>query len=302
MKKNIKKFSIILLTLFLMGSIGSVAATGLLVSPGSFDLKMATPQEYQGSLIIENIGQNTINVTIDKKRLQMDNLNMIMSDVGIATWISIDQTNFLLEPKQKKTITFTVNVPEDVDYYDAMGALVVRGYPLKNNTSSNQNMPNMQVQQVPEIVVPISVGYPGKIVESLQLLDYSTPSFLFNFMNGTFVYHVKNNGTVYANMTGNVELKGWFNSHNLNTTGGVFPDDQYYLKTSWSPGIFDVGLYEATTTIKYGRFAPTQTITTKDTIFVFPVWLIVLIVLVVAIWYIRKKDIKSPISIKIEKK
>ena len=149
----------------------------------------------------------------------------------------------------------------------------------------------------------ISVGYPGKIVESLELLDHSTPSFLFNFMNGTFVYHVKNNGTVYANMTGNVELKGWFNSHNITTTGGVFPDDQYYLKTSWSPGIFDVGLYEATTTIKYGRFSPTQTITTKDTIFVFPVWLIVLIVLVVAIWYIRKKDIKPPkISIKIEKK
>lgn len=302
MKKNMKKFTIIILTLFLMGSIGSVAATGLLVSPGSFDLKMATPQEYEGTLIVENIGKNTINVTIDKKRLQMDNINMLMSDVGIATWISVNNNSFILNPGQKKTITFTVNVPQDVDYYDAMGALVVRGYPLKSSASSGQNGPNMQVQQVPEIVVPISVGYPGKIVESLQLLDYSTPSFLFNFMNGTFVYHVKNNGTVYANMTGNVELKGWFNSHNLNTTGGVFPDDQYYLKTSWSPGIFDVGLYEATTTIKYGRFAPTQTITTKDTIFVFPVWLIVLIVLVVAIWYIRKKDIKSPISIKIEKK
>ena len=163
MKKNMKKFTIIILTLFLMGSIGSVAATGLLVSPGSYDLKMATPQEYQGTLLIENIGKNTINVTIDKKRLQMDNINMIMSDVGIATWISVNQTNFLLEPKQKKTITFTVNVPQDVDYYDAMGALVVRGYPLKKSTSSGQNGPNMQVQQVPEIVVPISVGYPGKI-------------------------------------------------------------------------------------------------------------------------------------------
>jgi hypothetical protein len=180
-----------------------------------------------------------------------------------------------------------------------MGALVVRGYSLKNGSSASNSI---SVQQVPELVVPITIGLPGAIIESLELKDHYVPSFLLNFMNGTFVYHVKNNGTVYANMTGNIEMKGWFNSHNITATGGVFPDDQYYLKTSWSPGIWDMGLYDVKTTINYGRYSPNKSIITQDKMFVFPVWLIILIVLVVAIWYIRKKDIKPPISIKIEKK
>jgi hypothetical protein len=299
MDSRIKKFSVISLILFLLISVGSVSAVGLLASPGGFHLKMNNANTYQGILTVENIGQDTINVTIDKKRLQMDNVNMVFSDVGVATWISINQTNFILEPKEKKQVQFTVNVPENVNYYDAMGALVVRGYSLKNGSSASNSI---SVQQVPELVVPITIGLPGAIIESLELKDHYVPSFLLNFMNGTFVYHVKNNGTVYANMTGNIEMKGWFNSHNITATGGVFPDDQYYLKTSWSPGIWDMGLYDVKTTINYGRYSPNKSIITQDKMFVFPVWLIILIVLVVAIWYIRKKDIKPPISIKIEKK
>lgn len=302
-KRFTKKFSIIFLILVLLASLSSVSATGILASPGGFHLTMTAPQTYQGTLTVENIGTNTLNVTIDKKRLQMDNVNLLFSDVGVATWISLNQTNFILTPNQKVEVPFTVNVPSSVNYYDAMGALVVRGYPLTNTTQQgNSSLSSMQVQQVPEIVVPITVGLPGAIIQSLQLVDHSTPSFLLNFMNGSFVYHVKNNGTVYANMTGDVDIKGWFSEHHLSMNGGVYPDDQYYLKTSWEPGITDFGFYDAKTTIKYGRVNQTQTLTTDDKIFVFPVWLIILIVLGVTVWIIRKKDIKSPIKIRIEKK
>ncbi len=64
-------------------------------------------------------------------------------------------------------------------------------------------------------------------------------------MQGNFVYQIKNNGTVYENMTGDMYLKGWYNEKHLNMTGGVYPDDQYYLKTHWTPGILDFGFYNA---------------------------------------------------------
>lgn len=295
--KDFRNLSIISLFLLLLVSLGSVSATGLLASPGGFDLNMSGPQTYQGTLTVENIGQNILNVTVDPQRLQMDNVNLLFSDIGIAKWISINETNFILKPSEKKQVHFTVTVPDNVDYYDAMGALVVRGYPLKNTTQKGFN-----VQQVPELVIPITVGLPGKITESLELVKSSQPSFLLSFMNGTFTYQVKNTGTVYANMTGIIQIKGWFNSHNVTMHGSVYPDDQYFLKANWSPSIWDMGLYQTTTTINYGRYTPDKTITTKGWIFVFPVWLIVLIVLIVAIWFIRKKDIESPIKIKIEKK
>lgn len=295
--KDFRNLGIITLFLLLLVSLGSVSAAGLLASPGGFDLNMSGPQTYQGTLTVENIGQNILNVTVDPKRLQMDSINLLFSDVGIAKWISINETNFILKPSEKKQVHFTVTVPDNVDYYDAMGALVVRGYPLNNTTQKGFN-----VQQVPELVIPVTVGLPGKITESLELVNSSQPSFLLSFMNGTFNYQVKNTGTVYANMTGIIQIKGWFNSHNVTMHGGVYPDDQYFLKTSWSPSMWDMGLYQTTTTINYGRYTQDKSITTHGWIFVFPVWLIILILIIVAVWIIRKKDIESPIKIKIEKK
>lgn len=302
-KRFFKKFSIILMIFLVsMSLMGSASAVGILASPGGFHLNMGTSQTYQGQVTVENIGNETLNVTVDKKRLQMDNVNLLFSDEGIATWITVEPTNFLLAPHQKQIVNFNVNLPSNINYYDAMGALVIRGYSQQSAQQTNGNLPNMQIQQVPELVVPIAVGLPGPIVESLQLMQHSAPSFLLSFMKGSFIYHVKNNGTVYANMTGDVDVKGWFNEHHLNMTGGVYPDDQYYLNTTWEPGILDLGLYDAKTTIKYGRVNQTQTLTTNDAIFVFPVWLIILIVLGITVWVLRKKEVKSPFKIKIEKR
>ena len=121
-------------------------------------------------------------------------------------------------------------------------------------------------------------------------------------MPGNFVYHVQNNGTVYANMTGNVELNGWFNKEHLNMTGGVYPEDQYYLMTNWTPGLLDIGFYNVDTTINYGRYNQSQSIVTHDKVFVFPIWIIILILLVVVIYLLRKKEVSSPVKIKIERK
>jgi hypothetical protein len=121
-------------------------------------------------------------------------------------------------------------------------------------------------------------------------------------MSGNLEYNVKNNGTVKAQMTNNIAVKGLFENQTLKTNGTVFPGDSYTLKSQWTSGFFDMGLYNVESNISYGRDQQTQNLQTKSTIFVFPVWLIILIILILAIWVIRKKDIKSPIKIKIEKK
>ena len=125
-----------------------------------------------GTLTVENIGSNTLNVTIDKKRLQMDNVNLLFSDVGIATWISVNQTNFLLGPKQKKEVQFTVNVPANVNYYDAMGALVVRGYPANQTTSqSNKNMAVRRVKK--SDIEKLSRATGAKVVTNIDDLTFN---------------------------------------------------------------------------------------------------------------------------------
>lgn len=290
----------VLLVIFIISicSISPVVGLGLLASPPDVKFKIEPSETASGEILVKNIGADEVNVTISKTRLLKDNIHLEYSDTGIAQWIVPGITNFTLKPGETKTVPFKVIAPENINYNDAMGAILVTGTPL-NVTNSNSTV---NIKQGIQLIVPIIVGLPGPIIESLQLLEHSAPTVLISYMPGDFIYHVKNNGTVYANMTGNIEIMGLISDHKVPIQGGVFPEDQYYANTTWEPGFSDFGLYSADTTIKYGRYNQTQTLKTHDTILVIPIWLIILIILAVLIWYIRKKDIKPPIKIKIERK
>ena len=303
-KRFSKIFPIIAVFLIVLSSIGSAAATGILASPGGFQVKFTGgPTTYTGHVTVENTGDNAVNIIINTKRMQKDDVNLLFSDTGIAQWITVNPSNFTLSSKEKKDVAFTVNVPSNINYYDAVGALIIDGFPVKSqNGSSNSNSPAVTVQQVPELIVPVVVGLPGPIIESLQLLSHKAPTVLLSFMPGDFTYYLNNNGTVYANMTGNIQINGLLSKHSVPIQEGVYPGDNYTIATKWTPDFFDFGLYDAKTTINYGRYHPTQTLQTDDTILVIPVWLIIIIILAIVIWTIRKKEIQSPINIKIERK
>ncbi len=303
-KRFSRIFPIIIIFLMVLSLIGSASATGILASPGGFQVKFTGgPTTYTGHVTVENTGDNAVNIIIKTKRMQKDDVNLLFSDTGIATWITVNPSNFTLAPKQGKNVAFTVNVPSNINYYDAVGALIIDGFPVKSqNGSNNSNSPSINVQQVPELIVPVVVGLPGPIIESLQLLNHTAPTVLLSFMPGDFSYLVNNNGTVYANMTGNIQINGLLSKHTVPIQEGVYPGDNYTIATSWTPDFLDFGLYNAKTTINYGRYHQIQTLQTNDTVLVIPVWLIIIILLAVAVWIIRKKDIHSPINIKIERK
>jgi len=303
-KKFFKIIPIIICFLIILSLAGSAMAAGLSASPGGFQIRFTGDlQTYTGQVIVGNIGYETLNIIINKKRMQKDDVTLLFSDGGIATWISVDPANFTLGPNETKTVTFKVDVPADINYYDAVGALIIQGHGQQPEINQgNQNLPTLQIHQVPELIVPIVLGLPGPIIESLQLLDHEAPVVLLSFMPGKFMYELNNNGTVFANMTGNIEISGLVNKHIIPIEGGVFPENNHTLIRKWEPGFFDFGIYNALTTINYGRYQATQTIKTDDTIIVIPVWLIIIILVALGIWIIKKKEIKSPIRLKIERK
>ncbi|MDI6645320.1 MAG: hypothetical protein QME14_09715 [Methanobacteriaceae archaeon] len=297
-KRN-KILLIILILLILFNSISPICGAGLWASPPEFKYNLSSSETINGEILVRNIGKEDLEVVVEKKRLLKDSINLLYSDKGIATWITIlnNETNFKLSPGQSKTIQFKVTAPEKINYFDAVGALLIRGVPIES-----QNNNGVNIKQGVELVIPIIVGLPGPIIESLQLLDHKAPIVLLSFMPGDFIYNLNNNGTVYANMTGNIEINGLISSHKVPIEGGVFPEDNYTLIEKWTPGFSDFGLYSADTTIKYGRYQQTKTIKTHDTILVIPVWLIILIILGAVVWYMRRNDIKSPFKIKIERR
>lgn len=294
------KFKVLVATLmfiFLLGSFYPIIATGLWASPAEFKYDLKPGGTVTGEVTVKNIGNETVNVTVEKKRLLMDSIHLVYSDKGIANWITINgNTTFTLKPGESRKITFTVKAPSKINYSDAVGALIIRGLPLVENATGGT-----QITHGVELVIPIRVGLPGPIIESLELINHKAPLILLSFIPGEFVYELRNNGTVQANMTGSMEIKG-LTSHNIPIGGVVYPEDNYTLIERWTPGWTDLGLYKVDTTIKYGRFQATKTITTSDNIIVIPVWLIILIIIGVVVWILRRRGVEPPIRIKIERK
>lgn len=296
-QKNRILFAFIALIL-IISSISPIFGAGLWASPPEFKYNLNSSQTVTGELLVRNIGNEDLDVVVEKKRLLIDSVNLLYSDKGIATWITVlnNETGFKLKPGESKTLQFKVTAPEEINYFDAVGALTIRGVPEPQNNSS------INIRQGVELVIPIVVGLPGPIIESLHLLDHKAPVVLLSFMPGDFVYELNNNGTVFANMTGNIEIRGLVNKHSIPIEGGVYPEDNYMLIKKWEPGFSDFGIYNALTTINYGRYHATQTIKTNDTIIVIPVWLIIIMLVALGIWIIRKKEIEPPIRIRIERK
>ncbi|MGZ7117904.1 MAG: hypothetical protein ACXVHS_10765, partial [Methanobacterium sp.] len=231
----------------------------------------------------------TLNVVIDKKRLLVDSSHLLYSDEGIAKWITVSPTNFTLAPGESKVVQFTVQAPSQINYNDALGALIITKTPLESQISDDTRKVNFNVQLATEIVVPIVVGLPGQIIESLQLLDHTAPTVLLSLMPGEFSYKLKNNGTVYVNMTGNIEINGLTESTTIPIDGNIYPEDEITLEKEWIPSLTDFGIYKAKTVIDYGRIQQEKTVETNDTIVVIPVWLIFILLLVVMIWFMRKR-------------
>lgn len=298
LKRN-KILPFLIISLILFNSISPISGAGLWASPPEFKYNLNSSDTVTGEILVRNIGKESLDVVVEKKRLLTDSKYLVYSDKGIATWITIlnNETSFKLGPGESKTVSFKVTAPEKINYSDALGAVIIRGVPVETGNKTGVN-----IKQGVELIIKVAVGLPGPIIESLQLLEHKAPVVLLSFMPGNFVYKLNNNGTVAANMTGNIEINGLIGSDKVPIEGTVYPEDNYTLIKNWEPGFSDFGLYSADTTINYGRYHQTQTIKTHDTILVIPIWLIILIVLGVAVWFIRKKEIEPPIKIKIERR
>jgi hypothetical protein len=73
------------------------------------------------------------------------------------------------------------------------GALQIVGIP--SHIITQKTGFSAQVTQAAGVVVPIKVGYPGPITESLSMVSHNATPFLLSLMPGNLAYQVKNNDT-----------------------------------------------------------------------------------------------------------
>lgn len=283
---------ILIILLFLMSSVSSV---NLVVSPTRFEIKNTT--HFQGKVTVGNFGNETIDVEVDKKRILKDKLHLLLVDGGAADWIKVKEAKFTLNPGERKDVHFEVVVPSDYNYRDAVGALVVRATPKTTPRAAGGTQ--VVLKQGTEIIVPVVIGLPGPIRESLKLENFKAPFIIISPLSGEFKYTLHNVGNCYQNFTGVVTLKGLFTTTRINSTGGVYPGDKYTDVIAWKPGFLDIGLYSANANIEYGKYNPHEPLKASSQVIVIPGWLLILIIIILVSRLLKGK--KMPIKIKIEK-
>lgn len=286
---------LIIILLILLFCLSWVYSLNVVVSPTRFEIENTT--HYQGKITVGNFGNETIDVEVDKKRIIKDKVHLLLVDGGAANWIKIKESKFTLKPGERKEVHFEVTVPSNYNYRDAVGALVVRATPRATPTGAGGTQ--VFLKQGAEIIVPVVVGLPGSIQESLKLESFKVPPLIISPLSGEFEYTLHNIGNCYQNFTGTITLKGWFATAKVNSTGGVYPGDKYTDVITWKPGPLDMGVYTADANIEYGRYNPQNPIKATGQVIVVPGWLLILIILLIIARLLKGK--KVPIKIKIER-
>ena len=295
---NLDRRALTLISVILLVSIiGECLAAGIVVSPTRFEFKGAGV--HGDKLTVSNPYRETTIITIRPKRILKDKKSLLLMDDGPARWIRVQNGSFALRPGERRDVKFQVNVPSNYNYRDAVGALVVTSTSRPGKLDSRGT--SVTLKQVSEVIVPVVIGLPGEIRESLSIESFRAPSILIGLMPGSFSYTLKNRGNVYENFTSTIRLRG-FLSDAVNSSGGVYPGDVYSDEVIWTPGILDMGIYKATINVAYGRYSSQKPVVAERTLIVIPVWLIVLLVLIVTVWFIRSRKPRIPrIRVKIER-
>lgn len=295
MIKNQSILFIIVLVLFM--SI-TYADGGLLLTPGDFNVTNLQPgHNISMNLKIVNSGATTLNINITSVRLLKSENKLLIETGGIANMITVSPSIFTLTPQAEKIVKITVTLTPDYNALDALGGIMVTG--IDNQTKGNASV---AVKNNIALIVPISVGTPGIANESLTIKP-NIQGFLLSSIPGGLTFNINNTGNVKEQIIDTATVSGFLESNRTINVGNstLYPGDTATISNTWTPGLFDMGFYTIINTGNYGTDGSTQTAVNKQSVFVFPIWLLFLLLISLTVYSIKRSGIKSPIEIKRKK-
>ena len=267
--------------------IGLVSAAGLSASPTHLKIDLKPLFNYNGMIHVTNTGNDPLTVQITGKREQSNEVQKIYSDTGVARWIHVNSTEFTLNPMETRDMPLQIITPRMFDLHDARGVLIVTG---------TQNTPNpcqgMHVNQGLELVIPITLGLPGPIIESIQFSQLQIPSIIIGGLPHKFTYNLSNNGTVKEDIITSNSIKtsyGQETSPVTNTTS-LYPGDTQKITNSLNPDWTMIGLCIVKTELKYGLNETKTSHEYTNKVFILPWWTTLLITGVILV-ILRKRFI-----------
>ncbi len=200
---------------------------------------------------------------------------------SIASWITIDQPRFVINPGQSVTVPFTIAPPTDAEQGTHYGAV------LFSFSGSNTEAGVTNVTQSVGTIILVRYGQ----AREGGLVDLQIPQKVYwandrvnlsNVFSNTGNVHVKPKGEVYIkNLLGQIVATPFINRD----AASVLPRTERTFTNSWVPSVFAFGRYTAESVISFGnsRLETRE----KQVIWILPWYLLgpLIILIVLLIWF-----------------
>ena len=151
-------------------------------------------------------------------------------------WINFSEKEFTINPNEWKTITATISVPENA----AFGYYYAVTFSRKNEEIPGGPRSTKVVGATATLIL-LEVRVPNA-VRDIEVLEFSTPQQIYEFLPVTFKIKLKNKGNVHVTPTGNIFIDHWGETKDVailavnDLRGNVLPDSNRIFDSEWTDG------------------------------------------------------------------
>ena len=285
--------------------------TSLFIAPMVQKIILMPGEAYNGTIKISNGASSTDDLKYKaeigsyNKRQDGDSKDDYgVTDVAEVTkrnemmkWIALEKTTGTVAPNGTDTLNFTINVPKDAPAGAQYASILVYEDKENETNSSSDNQANIVSRF--QLASAIIANVAGETVEKATIKSNDIPTMLTNNkLEATSM--VRNDGNIYTDATYTLQVWPMGSDEEICTNEEksestmVLPDtERYHVQTCDLPA---VGIFKAKQIVKI--FSEESVL--EKTIFVCPIWLMVVVLVVVLgiilgiIIYIKKRKSAQP--------
>jgi len=162
------------------------------ISPFIFNLRLSPGETYEKTMTVENI----LDVPLPIK-LSVEDFLIQDEDGGyhftknesssVLSWISLEETDFILEPKEKQEIQVTIQTPSKIPFGGYQGIIFVQ--PILPNQQQYSTLLNAKVGAL----VLANIGSQAYQIHPARILTFDMPLVTFSNENLPISFRVQNN-------------------------------------------------------------------------------------------------------------
>ena len=262
MKTVIKKLllfkGILLLTgLFLFAPfVNAQSSVSLSISPLSFELTANPGDVLTSEVKIFNQNDSPLPVTIGVEDFTAvgETGSVRLEEKGnetysLAKWIKVYPENIILEPNERRTITFEIAVPSNGEAGGHYGSVVASAGGRNNHGSEDGYGSAISIKVSSLILLNVS----GEVVEDVEVLSFDVPKFQ-EYGPVLFETRFENKGTVHVKPRGFITITDMFGNKVKDLefpSKNILPGAKRKIETSWNTKWL-FGKYTATLIGSYG--------------------------------------------------